>query len=187
MAERAALGIPPLPLTAKQTAALVELLKNPPAGEEATLVELITHRVPAGVDDAAKVKASYLAAVAHGTEKCRLIGREKATELLGTMLGGYNLTPLIDLLDDAAVAAVAAEALKKTLLMFDQFHDVKEKADKGNAFAKAVVQSWADAEWFTSRPEVPRTITVSVFKVPGETNTDDLSPCLLYTSDAADE
>ena len=176
VAERAALGIPPLPLTAKQTAALVELLKSPPAGEEATLVELITHRVPAGVDDAAKVKASYLAAVAHGTEKCRLIGRERATQLLGTMLGGYNLTPLIDLLDDAAVASVAAEALKKTLLMFDQFHDVKEKADKGNAFAKAVLQSWADAEWFTSRPEVPQSITLTVLKVTGETNTDDLSP-----------
>jgi len=176
VAERAALGIPPLPLTAKQTGELVELLKNPPAGEEATLVELITHRVPAGVDDAAKVKASYLAAVAHGSEKCPLISREQATELLGTMLGGYNLTPLIDLLDDAAVAAVAAEALKKTLLMFDQFHDVKEKADKGNAFAKAVVQSWADAEWFTSRPEVPKSITLTVLKVTGETNTDDLSP-----------
>jgi len=176
VAERAALGIPPLPLTAKQTAALVELLKSPPAGEEATLVELITHRVPAGVDDAAKVKASYLAAVAHGTENCSLIGRERATQLLGTMLGGYNLTPLIDLLDDAAVASVAAEALKKTLLMFDQFHDVKEKADQGNAFAKAVLQSWADAEWFTSRPEVPQSITLTVLKVTGETNTDDLSP-----------
>ncbi|MBH1978444.1 MAG: bifunctional aconitate hydratase 2/2-methylisocitrate dehydratase [Comamonadaceae bacterium] len=176
VAERAALGIPPLPLTAKQTGELVELLKNPPAGEETTLVELITHRVPAGVDDAAKVKASYLAAVAHGTEKCSLISRAQATELLGTMLGGYNLTPLIDLLDDAAVAGVAAEALKKTLLMFDQFHDVKEKADKGNAFAKAVVQSWADAEWFTSRPEVPKRITLTVLKVTGETNTDDLSP-----------
>ena len=176
VAERAALGIPPLPLTAKQTGELVELLKNPPAGEEATLVELITHRVPAGVDDAAKVKASYLAAVAHGSEKCPLISRAQATELLGTMLGGYNLTPLIDLLDDAAVAGVAAEALKKTLLMFDQFHDVKEKADKGNAFAKAVVQSWADAEWFTSRPEVPKSITLTVLKVTGETNTDDLSP-----------
>jgi aconitate hydratase 2/2-methylisocitrate dehydratase len=150
--------------------------KSPPAGEEATLVELITHRVPAGVDDAAKVKASYLAAVAHGTEKCPLISRAQATELLGTMLGGYNLTPLIDLLDDAAVAAVAADALKKTLLMFDQFHDVKEKADKGNALAKAVVQSWADAEWFTSRPEVPKSITLTVLKVTGETNTDDLSP-----------
>ena len=176
VAERAALGIPPLPLTAKQTAELIELLKNPPKGEETTLVDLITHRVPAGVDDAAKVKASYLAAVAHGTEKCALISREKATELLGTMLGGYNLTPLIDLLDDASVGAVAADALKKTLLMFDQFHDVKAKADKGNANAKAVVQSWADGEWFTSRPEVPQSIKLTVFKVTGETNTDDLSP-----------
>ena len=176
VAERAALGIPPLPLSAKQTSELIELLKNPPAGEEAALVDLITHRVPAGVDDAAKVKASYLAAVAHGTEVCSLIGREKATQLLGTMLGGYNLTPLIDLLDDAAVASMAAEALKKTLLMFDQFHDVKEKADKGNAFAKSVLQSWADAEWFTSRPEVPQSIKLTVLKVTGETNTDDLSP-----------
>ncbi|MES2879499.1 MAG: bifunctional aconitate hydratase 2/2-methylisocitrate dehydratase [Pseudomonadota bacterium] len=176
VAERAALGIPPLPLSAKQTGELIELLKNPPKGEEATLVDLITHRVPAGVDDAAKVKASYLAAVAHGTEKCPLISREQATELLGTMLGGYNISPLVDLLDDAAVAAVAATGLKKTLLMFDQFHDVKEKADKGNAQAKAVLQSWADAEWFTSRPEVPASITLTVFKVEGEINTDDLSP-----------
>jgi aconitate hydratase 2 / 2-methylisocitrate dehydratase len=176
VAERAALGIPPLPLTAKQTGELIELLKNPPKGEESALVDLITHRVPAGVDDAAKVKASYLAAVAHGNEKCALISREKATELLGTMLGGYNLTPLIDLLDDAQVGKVAAEALKKTLLMFDQFHDVKDKADKGNANAKAVLQSWADAEWFTSRPEVPKSITLTVLKVTGETNTDDLSP-----------
>ncbi len=175
-AERAALGIPPLPLSAKQTGELIEQLKNPAKGEEATLVDLITHRVPAGVDDAAKVKASYLAAVAHGTEKCSLISRELATQLLGTMLGGYNLTPLIDLLDDAAVAATAAAGLKKTLLMFDQFHDVKEKADKGNAHAKGVLQSWADAEWFTSRPEVPQSIKLTVFKVPGETNTDDLSP-----------
>ena len=176
VAERAALGIPPFPLSANQTGELIELLKNPPKGEETTLVDLITHRVPAGVDDAAKVKASYLAAVAHGTEKCTLISREKATELLGTMLGGYNLSPLIDLLDDATVGKVAAEALKKTLLMFDQFHDVKVKADKGNAHAKAVLQSWADAEWFTSRPEVPQSIKISVFKVTGETNTDDLSP-----------
>jgi aconitate hydratase 2/2-methylisocitrate dehydratase len=176
VAERAALGIPPLPLSAKQTGELIELLKNPPMGEEAILVDLITHRVPAGVDDAAKVKASYLAAVAHGTEKCALLSPEKATELLGTMLGGFNLTPLIDLLDNKACGPIAAEGLKKTLLMFDQFHDVKEKADKGNALAKAVVQSWADAEWFTSRPEVPQSITLSVLKVTGETNTDDLSP-----------
>ena len=176
VAERAALGIPPLPLTAKQTAELIELIKNPPAGEEQALVDLITYRVPAGVDDAAKVKASYLAAVALGSEKTPLISRARATELLGTMLGGYNISPLIELLDDAEVGTVAAEALKKTLLMFDAFHDVKEKADKGNANAKAVLQSWADAEWFTSRPELPQSMTITVFKVPGETNTDDLSP-----------
>ncbi|MCA3236191.1 MAG: bifunctional aconitate hydratase 2/2-methylisocitrate dehydratase [Cupriavidus sp.] len=176
VAERAALGIPPLPLTAKQTAELIELIKNPPAGEEQTLVDLITYRVPAGVDDAAKVKASYLAAVALGSEKTALISRARATELLGTMLGGYNISPLIELLDDAEVGTVAADALKKTLLMFDAFHDVKEKADKGNANAKAVLQSWADAEWFTSRPELPQSLTITVFKVPGETNTDDLSP-----------
>ncbi|MFL6662413.1 MAG: bifunctional aconitate hydratase 2/2-methylisocitrate dehydratase, partial [Rhizobacter sp.] len=175
-AERAALGIPPLPLTAQQTAELVELLKAPPAGEETFLVELLTHRVPAGVDDAAKVKASFLAALAHGSAASPLIDRAHATELLGTMLGGYNIGPLIDLLDDAAVGAVAAGGLKKTLLMFDQFHDVKDKAARGNAHAKAVLQSWADAEWFTSRPEVPASLTVTVFKVGGETNTDDLSP-----------
>lgn len=176
LADRAALGIPPLPLSAQQTAELIELLKAPPAGEGSTLVHLFTHRVPAGVDDAAKVKASYLAAVAHGTETCSLISREQATELLGTMLGGYNISPLVDLLDDALVGAVAAKGLKGTLLMFDQFHDVKDKADKGNANAKSVLQSWADAEWFTSRPEVPQSLTLTVFKVPGETNTDDLSP-----------
>ncbi|HMA09553.1 MAG TPA: bifunctional aconitate hydratase 2/2-methylisocitrate dehydratase, partial [Ramlibacter sp.] len=176
VAERAALGIPPLPLSAKQTSDLIELLKNPAASQADFLLNLITYRVPAGVDDAAKVKASYLAAVAHGAEKCAIISRKMATELLGTMLGGYNIGPLIDLLDDAEVGAVAAEGLKKTLLMFDQFHDVKEKADKGNAHAKAVLRSWADAEWFTSRAEVPRSLKVSVFKVTGETNTDDLSP-----------
>jgi len=176
VAERAALGIPPLPLSAQQTADLIELLKNPPKGEEQTLVDLLTHRVPAGVDDAAKVKASYLAAVALGKEACPLIDRAKASELLGTMLGGYNISALIELLDDAQVGGIAADGLKKTLLMFDAFHDVKEKADKGNANAKAVLQSWADAEWFTSRPEVPQSLTVTVFKVTGETNTDDLSP-----------
>ncbi|MFN5701708.1 MAG: aconitate hydratase B, partial [Betaproteobacteria bacterium] len=176
VAERAALGIPPLPLDAKQVAALVELIKNPPAGEEALLMDLLTHRVPPGVDDAAKVKASFLAAVAHGDVKVGLITRAKATELLGTMVGGYNVHPLIELLDDAEVGGVAADGLKKTLLMFDFFNDVAEKARAGHAQAKAVMQSWADAEWFTSRPDVPKSITVTVFKVPGETNTDDLSP-----------
>ncbi len=176
VAERAALGIPPLPLSAKQTEELVALLKNPPAGEEKFLVDLITHRVPAGVDDAAKIKAAFLEKVAKGTETCALISRTTATQLLGTMLGGFNIKPMIDLLNDAEVGTVAAEGLKKTLLMFDYFHDVKELADKGSANAKAVVQSWADAEWFTSRPEVPQSLTLTVFKVTGETNTDDLSP-----------
>ncbi len=178
--ERAALGIPPLPLNAKQVAELIELIKNPPAGEGDLLVNLIAYRVPAGVDNAAKVKASYLAAVAHGTEITPLLSREKATELLGTMLGGYNISPMVDLLDDAVVGPIAATGLKKTLLMFDQFHDVKDKAlshtNPGNANAKDVLQSWADAEWFTSRPEVPQSIKITVFKVTGETNTDDLSP-----------
>ena len=180
VAERAALGIPPLPLDAKQTAELIELIKNPHslanAGEDAFLLDLLTHRVPPGVDDAAKVKASFLSAVAHGDLTVALISKVKATELLGTMVGGYNVKPLIDLLDHADVAGVAAVALKKTLLMFDFFHDVAEKAKAGNAKAKEVIQSWADAEWFTSRPEVAKKITVTVFKVSGETNTDDLSP-----------
>ncbi|MFT3757973.1 bifunctional aconitate hydratase 2/2-methylisocitrate dehydratase [Thauera sp.] len=176
VAERAALGIPPLPLNKQQVTELVALLKNPPAGEEAFLVELLTYRVPAGVDDAAKVKAEFLAKVAKGEEACGLVSRAKATELLGTMLGGFNIKPMIDLLGDAEVGPVAAEGLKKTLLMFDYFHDVKELAEKGNANAKAVMQSWADAEWFTSRPEVPASQKLTVFKVTGETNTDDLSP-----------
>src|SRR5574343_52257 len=176
VAERAALGIPPLALSAQQTAELIELIKNPPAGEDAFLLDLLTHRVPPGVDDAAKVKASFLAAVAHGDIQVALVSKAKATELLGTMVGGYNVHPLIELLDDAEVAGVAAAGLKKTLLMFDYFNDVAAKAKAGNAKAKEVMQSWADAEWFTSRPEVPKSITVTVFKVPGETNTDDLSP-----------
>ena len=176
VAERAALGIPALPLTAQQTADLIELIKNPPAGEEDFLLELLTHRVPAGVDDAAKVKASYLAAVALGSETNPLFDKKRATELLGTMLGGYNISPLIQLLDDDELAPVAAEGLKHTLLMFDAFHDVKDKADQGNQYAKEILQSWAEGEWFTSRPEVPESLTITVFKVTGETNTDDLSP-----------
>ncbi len=175
-AERAALGIPPLPLNAQQTAALIELIKAPPADENAFLLDLLTHRVPPGVDDAAKVKASFLAAVAHGDLRVGLIDKAKATELLGTMVGGYNVHPLIELLDDPEVATVAAAGLKKTLLMFDFFNDVAAKAQAGHSVAQDVMNSWADAEWFTSRPEVPQTITVTVFKVPGETNTDDLSP-----------
>ena len=176
VAERAELGIPPLPLSAVQTADVIELIKNPPAGHGDDLVTLLTYRVPPGVDDAAKVKASFLSAVAHGDVACPLISDVKATQLLGTMLGGYNVKPLIDLLDRPSVATEAATGLKSTLLMFDAFHDVAEKATAGNAHAKEVIQSWADAEWFTKRPKVAEKITVTVFKVPGETNTDDLSP-----------
>ena len=175
-AERAALGIPALPLSAQQVAELIELIKNPPAGEESFLLELLSQRVPPGVDDAAKVKASFLAAVAHGDVKVALISREQATEWLGTMVGGYNVHPLIELLDDASCGPVAAQALKKTLLMFDYFNDVATKARAGHPRAQEVMRSWAEAEWFTSRPEVPASITVSIFKVEGETNTDDLSP-----------
>jgi aconitate hydratase 2 / 2-methylisocitrate dehydratase len=175
-AERAALGIPPLPLSAQQTAEVIELLKAPAPIDGEFLLELLSHRVPAGVDDAARVKASYLAALAFGSESCALIPPARAVELLGTMLGGYNIHPLVELLDDARLGGIAAEALKKTLLMFDAFHDVKEKADKGNEHARSVMLSWAEAEWFTSRPEVPQSLKVTVFKVSGETNTDDLSP-----------
>ncbi|MFZ5560727.1 MAG: bifunctional aconitate hydratase 2/2-methylisocitrate dehydratase [Pseudomonadota bacterium] len=176
VAERAALGVPPKPLDEKQTADLVALLKNPPPGEEAFLVDLIENRVPAGVDPAAYVKAAFLAAVTQGEAASPLITKERAVYLLGTMLGGYNVEPLVALLKNAQLGALAAEALKKTLLVFDSFHDVEEMAKAGNANAKAVLQSWADAEWFTSRPEVPKEIKVTVFKVTGETNTDDLSP-----------
>ena len=175
-AERAALGIPALPLTAQQTADLAELLKNPPEGESEFLLDLLANRIPAGVDDAAKVKASFLAAIAEGSVSSPLVSPEYATELLGTMLGGYNIHPLIELLDHETLAPIAANGLKHTLLMFDSFHDVKEKADNGNVHAKAVLESWANAEWFTSRDKVPEKITVTVFKVDGETNTDDLSP-----------
>ncbi|MEW8403818.1 MAG: bifunctional aconitate hydratase 2/2-methylisocitrate dehydratase [Candidatus Thiodiazotropha taylori] len=176
VAERAEQGIPPLPLNAQQVADLVELLKSPPAGEEETLLDLLTNRVPPGVDDAAYVKAGFLAAVAKGEAASPLVDKAKAVELLGTMLGGYNIQPLIELMDDAELGELAAEQLKFTLLMFDAFHDVKEKADAGSANAKAVMNSWAEAEWFKRKPDVPEEIKLTVFKVTGETNTDDLSP-----------
>ena len=176
VAERAAQGVPPTPLNEQQTADLVELLKNPPAGEEAFLVDLLENRVPAGVDPAAYVKAAFLAAITKGEATSPLVDVKHAVKLLGTMLGGYNVQPLVSLLDRADLAADAVAALKNTLLMFDAFHDVEEKSKAGNAFAKELIQSWADAEWFTNRPEVPQKLTVTVFKVTGETNTDDLSP-----------
>ena len=174
--ERAAEGVPPTPLNADQTASLVDLLKNPPAGEEAFLVDLITNRVPPGVDEAAYVKAGFLAAIAKGESSSPLISAEQAVELLGTMQGGYNIVTLVDLLDNDDLAKLAATQLKSTLLMFDAFHDVADKAKEGNANAKEVIQSWADAEWFTNKPALAEKITLTVFKVPGETNTDDLSP-----------
>lgn len=174
--ERAAEGVVPKPLSAEQVAGLIELLKNPPKGEEQFLVELITHRVPAGVDPAAYVKAGFLTAIVKGEVTSPLIDKKQAVKLLGTMLGGYNITTLVQLLDNAELAEAAAAELKQTLLMFDAFRDVAERAKSGNVQAKAVMHSWADAEWFTSRPEVPQQITATVFKVTGETNTDDLSP-----------
>ena len=174
--ERAAQGIPPLPLSAEQVNDLVALLKAPPAGEEELLLDLLTNRVPPGVDEAAYVKAGFLAAVAMGEAASPLVDKRKAVQLLGTMLGGYNIQPLIALMEDGELGELAAEQLKFTLLMFDAFHDVEEKAKAGNANAKAVMQSWADAEWFTRKEDVPAEIKLTVFKVTGETNTDDLSP-----------
>lgn len=176
VAERAAQNIPPKPLSAEQVAGLVELLKNPPAGEEEFLLDLISTRVPPGVDEAAYVKAGFLSAIAKGETSCALIDRAAAVKLLGNMHGGYNIETLVGLLDDADLGAAAANELKHTLLMFDAFHDVADLAGKGNDNAKAVMQSWADGEWFTDEPEVPESIKVAVFKVTGETNTDDLSP-----------
>lgn len=176
VAERAAQGIAPKPLEAAQVAELVELLKSPPAGEEAFLVDLITNRVPPGVDEAAYVKAGFLAALAKGEAHSPLISAEKAIELLGTMQGGYNIHALIESLDNEKLAPVAAKALSHTLLMFDNFYDVEEKAKAGNAHAQKIIQSWADAEWFLERPSLAEKLTVTVFKVSGETNTDDLSP-----------
>ncbi|WP_044501575.1 bifunctional aconitate hydratase 2/2-methylisocitrate dehydratase [Pseudomonas saudimassiliensis] len=174
--ERAAQGVVPQPLNAEQTAGLVDLLKNPPAGEEEFLLDLLTNRVPPGVDEAAYVKAAFLSAVAKGEATSPLLNKVRAVELLGTMQGGYNIATLVELLDDSELAATAAEQLKHTLLMFDAFHDVADRAKKGNQYAQAVLQSWADGEWFTNRPAVAEKISLTVFKVPGETNTDDLSP-----------
>lgn len=174
--ERAALGVVPQPLNEEQVAGLVELLKNPPKGEEAYLLDLLENRVPPGVDQAAYVKACFLAAIVRGEASSPLLDAKKAIELLGEMQGGYNVAPLVDALDDKVLAKDAGQALKHTLLMFDAFHDVTDKADAGNEVAKDVIKSWADAEWFIKRPEVPKKATYKTFKVTGETNTDDLSP-----------
>ncbi|MEL7333641.1 MAG: aconitate hydratase B, partial [Cyanobacteria bacterium J06560_2] len=175
--ERAALNVPPLPLDAEQTAALCDLLKSPPAGEEAFLMTLLCDRIPPGVDPASYVKASFLTAIAKGETTSPLLSPKKAVELLGTMLGGYNVASLIELLKDdrQEIAQLATDALKKTLLIYDAFNEVIELAGT-NTYAQQVVDAWANADWFTSKPEVPEAITVTVFNVPGETNTDDLSP-----------
>ncbi|MCE7520387.1 bifunctional aconitate hydratase 2/2-methylisocitrate dehydratase [Halomonas titanicae] len=174
--ERAAEGVPPKPLNAEQVALLVELLKTPPAGEEEFILDLITNRVPPGVDEAAYVKAGFLTAIAKGEASSPLIDKIHAVKLLGTMQGGYNIVSMVELLDNEELAREAGEQLKHTLLMFDAFHDVESRAKNGNSVAKEVIQSWADAEWFLSKPALAEKITLSVFKVPGETNTDDLSP-----------
>ena len=174
--ERATQGIVPKPLGPEWTAQLVELLKNPPAGEEAFLLDLISNRVPPGVDEAAYVKAAFLSAIVNREISCPLIDRARAIELLGNMLGGYNIATLVAALDDTELSTLAATQLKGTLLMFDAFHDVVEKHKAGNVHASEVLKSWAEGEWFTSRPAVPESIRSTVFKVSGETNTDDLSP-----------
>ncbi len=174
--ERAAEGVVPKPLDAEQVAGLVELLKNPPQGEEEFLLDLLENRIPPGVDEAAYVKAGFLAAITRGEASSPLVSREHAAKLLGTMQGGYNIEPLVALLDDEALAPIAVEALSHTLLMFDVFYDVEEKAKAGNQYAQQVLQSWADAEWFLSKPQLAEKVTLTVFKVTGETNTDDLSP-----------
>ncbi len=176
VAERAAQGLPPLPLNAEQVAALVELLKNPPPGEGDFLLDLLENRVPPGVDQAAYVKAAFLADVARGKTETPLVCRQHAVQVLGTMLGGYNVQTLIGLLDDPTLAPDAVQALSHTTLVFDAFHDVVEKYRAGNPHARALLQAWAEAEWFTSRAPLPESIRCVVFKVPGETNTDDLSP-----------
>jgi aconitate hydratase 2/2-methylisocitrate dehydratase len=176
VAERSEEGLIPKPLTAEWTQGLVGLLQNPPSGEDAFLLDLLENRIPAGVDEAAYVKAGFLAAVAKGEASSPILSPKRATELLGTMLGGYNVAPLIELLEHPELGETAAKGLSRTLLIFDAFHDVKEKADAGSVHAAAVLKAWAEATWFTDRPKVPEKITVTVFKVPGEINTDDLSP-----------
>ncbi|MYJ59879.1 MAG: aconitate hydratase B, partial [Synechococcus sp. SB0672_bin_6] len=182
-AERHALGIPPLPLDAAQTQALTALLQDPPAGEEDALLELLRQRVPPGVDEAAYVKATWLSAVATGTVTSPLVSPLDATRLLGTMVGGYNVAALLELLEnpDEAIAACAATGLSGTLLVYDAYNDLLERA-AANPFARRVVDSWAAGEWFSNKPPLPEELTVAVFKVSGETNTDDLSPATHATT-----
>src|SRR5688572_24605602 len=174
--ERAAAGIVPLPLLARQVRELCELLVQPPPGEEAFLLDLLTERVPPGVDGAAQVKAEFLTGVANGSIKSPLIDTRRAVELLGTMLGGYNVAPLVQLLEHAELGAIAAGQLCNVLLVAGAFEQVAALAKSGNPHAARVLESWAQGEWFRTRPTLPEKITLTVYKVPGETNTDDLSP-----------
>jgi aconitate hydratase 2/2-methylisocitrate dehydratase len=174
--ERAALGVPPLALTADQTAELVELLKASPIVDKDYAMDMFENKVPAGVDDAAYVKAAFLNDIVQGNVSCDAIDKIKAIEILGLMLGGFNVAPLVEALKDESIADAAAEQLKNTILVYDAFNDVKSLMDAGNTKAKEVVESWANGEWFTNKPALDEEITLTVYKIPGETNTDDLSP-----------
>ncbi|CAM3533820.1 bifunctional aconitate hydratase 2/2-methylisocitrate dehydratase [Paraphotobacterium marinum] len=176
VAERLKKGIVPKPLSAEQTASLIELLKQDNTTDEKLLLDLLENRIPPGVDEAAYIKAGFLAAIAKGEVTSPYVSKDKAIQLLGTMQGGYNIEPLIDLLDDNKLGKQAADQLKHIILMFDRFYDVEDKAKKGNQHAQEVMESWSNAEWFTSKKKLPETVTLTVFKVTGETNTDDLSP-----------
>ena len=177
-AERAKLGVPPLALTAEQTAELVELLKENPVQDAEYAMDLFKNHIPAGVDDAAYIKAAFLNDILQGKASCTEIDKVFATVILGTMLGGFNVAPLVDALSssDLTVAESAAGQLKNTILVYDAFNDVKTLMDQGNPLAKEIIESWANAEWFYNKPEMKKEITLTVYKVPGETNTDDLSP-----------
>ena len=175
--ERSALGVPPLALTTEQVVEVVELLKASPIVEQDYVMDVFENKIPAGVDDAAYAKAAFLNDVVQGNISCDAIDAVKACKILGLMLGGFNVTPLVEALKiDGEVANEAAEQLKNTILVYDSFNDVKALMDGGNAKAKEVVESWANGEWFTNKPEMKKEITVTVYKIPGETNTDDLSP-----------
>jgi aconitate hydratase 2/2-methylisocitrate dehydratase len=176
-AERAKLGIPPLPLSAQQASQLCEMLKNPPEELKGELLTLLRDRIPPGVDEAAYVKAGFLTGIAKGEITSPAISPQGAVSLLGTMVGGYNVQSLVNLLKsrDNNIASAAATALSKTLLVFDAFNEILELSET-NPYAKQVIDAWANAAWFIGKPKVAKEITVTVFKVPGETNTDDLSP-----------
>jgi len=169
-------GLPPLALSAEQTASLVELLKANKVEDADYVLKLFKNNINPGVDDAAYVKAAFLNDIVQGKVTCSVISKVEAIEILGTMMGGYNVPPLVEALKIDEVANIAAEQLKNTILVYNSFNDVKDLMDSGNIKAKEVIQSWANAEWFTNKPALEKEITLTVYKIPGETNTDDLSP-----------